>query len=116
MCTGHGQEDPLRSFRELFHMQSKAEKLIYFCGNSLGLQPRSTRQFIEQELSDWETLGVEGHLHAKKSGSITHHFLADQRRVWQVPRKRGSCDEYPFGKPEYTDDQFLSPDNADIRS
>lgn len=77
-AQGMDREDPLRSFRELFHIPKQGGKeLIYFCGNSLGLQPRSTRQFIEQELSDWETLGVEGHLHAKNPWFYYHHFLAE---------------------------------------
>ena len=41
------------------------EMNIYFCGNSLGLQPKTTKEFINQELEDWANLGVEGHLNAK---------------------------------------------------
>src|ERR1041384_1404148 len=59
--------DPLKNFRERFHIPEKTdgEPSIYFCGNSLGLQPKSVRAYIEQELKDWETLGVEGHFHAR---------------------------------------------------
>jgi len=60
-------QDPLRSYRERFHLPIKKDGKphIYLCGNSLGLQPKSTRQYIKQELLDWEKLGVEGHFHAR---------------------------------------------------
>ncbi|MFZ4573938.1 MAG: kynureninase, partial [Phycisphaerales bacterium] len=58
--------DPLRSFREQFHFPACASgEPLYFVGNSLGLQPKATRAALEQELSDWATLGVEGHFAAK---------------------------------------------------
>lgn len=59
--------DPLRAFREEYHIPAtvKGEPAIYFTGNSLGLQPKGTRAAIEQELDDWAKLGVEGHFEAK---------------------------------------------------
>src|SRR5208337_2556789 len=56
-------EDPLRHCRELFLLPPRPDgsPLIYFCGHSLGLQPKSVRRFVEQELDDWARLGVEGH-------------------------------------------------------
>ncbi len=48
--------------------------VIYFTGNSLGLQPKSAKSFINQELSDWATLGVEGHFHAKRPWLYYHKF------------------------------------------
>ncbi len=70
------ERDALRSFRDKFHIpkQATGEDAIYFTGNSLGLQPKSTREYIEQELKDWETLGVEGHLHAKNPWLPYHEF------------------------------------------
>jgi kynureninase len=57
--------DPLRSFRSHFHIPKlHGKQSIYFTGNSLGLQPKSTRKFVQNELSDWAALGVEGHLQA----------------------------------------------------
>lgn len=38
---------------------------IYFCGNSLGPQPRHAADFIRQELEDWQQLAIGGYLHAK---------------------------------------------------
>lgn len=52
--------------------------MIYLCGNSLGLQPKSTEQYIKQELDDWAKLGVEGHTHARKPWLPYHEFLTDQ--------------------------------------
>lgn len=56
--------DPLRHFRERFHVPSGADgqPVIYFVGNSLGLMPKATRGLIEQELGDWAKLGVDAHL------------------------------------------------------
>lgn len=71
------QEDPLKEFRSRFHIPPHKDgtETIYFCGNSLGLQPKSVRSYIEQELKDWETLGVEGHFHAKNPWMPYHEFL-----------------------------------------
>lgn len=67
--------DPLRQFRKMFFIPPAAGKpAIYLCGNSLGLQPRQTRQFIGQELADWAKLGVEGHFHAKRPWLNYHAF------------------------------------------
>jgi kynureninase len=72
--------DPLREFRGKFHIPKQADgaDVLYFTGNSLGLQPRAARAYIEQELKDWETLGVEGHFHAKNPWMPYHEFLTAQ--------------------------------------
>jgi kynureninase len=72
--------DPLSSYRSKFLIpkQKSGEDVIYFAGNSLGLQPKSVREYVEQELKDWETLGVEGHLHAKNPWLPYHEFLTEQ--------------------------------------
>ncbi len=55
--------DPLRSYRERFLIPPRPDgsPAIYFCGHSLGLQPRAVRDLVEQELDDWARLGVEAH-------------------------------------------------------
>jgi kynureninase len=55
--------DPLRSYRDQFHLPCRTDglPLIYFCGHSLGLQPRGVRAFVEQELDAWAKLGVDAH-------------------------------------------------------
>jgi kynureninase len=70
------QQDELRSFRERFHFpQHNGRNVIYFTGNSLGLQPKSTRDHILQELDDWARYGVEGHFHAKHPWFSYHENL-----------------------------------------
>ncbi|MCF6222816.1 MAG: kynureninase [Flavobacteriaceae bacterium] len=73
-------EDPLRLYRDKFYIpkQKNGKDHIYLCGNSLGLQPRSTRKYIEQELNDWEKLGVEGHFEAKNPWMSYHEILTDK--------------------------------------
>ena len=69
------REDPLRSFRNLFLIpKSNGKAALYFTGNSLGLQPKSTKKFITEELDDWSTLGVEGHLHSRRPWLYYHKF------------------------------------------
>jgi kynureninase len=72
--------DPLKAYREKFHIPKTADgrDMIYFAGNSLGLQPKSARAYVEQELLDWENLGVEGHIHAKNPWLPYHEFLTAQ--------------------------------------
>lgn len=68
-------QDPLASFRKKFHFPVLAgREALYFCGNSLGLQPKTSRAMVEQELTDWERLGVLGH-HKKDSGWFGYHEL-----------------------------------------
>jgi kynureninase len=69
------RQDPLKSFRGKFLIPKVNGKTsIYFCGNSLGLQPKTTKQFLTQELDDWAKLGVEGHIHAKRPWLYYHKF------------------------------------------
>ncbi|HNP17974.1 MAG TPA: kynureninase [Fulvivirga sp.] len=73
------QNDPLYKYRDQFHIpQHEGKDCIYFTGNSLGLQPKSTRKYIEEELTDWENLGVEGHFHAEHRPWFHYHkFLKE---------------------------------------
>jgi len=70
-------QDPLKDYRSKFYLpqQKSGEPYIYLCGNSLGLQPKSTEAAIKQELTDWKNLGVEGHFHAKNPWMPYHEFL-----------------------------------------
>ena len=55
------QEDNLKEFKNLFHLPvHEGKQQIYLCGNSLGLQPKSVRQYLDKELDKWQNLGVEG--------------------------------------------------------
>ncbi len=73
------KQDELKSFRSQFHLprQKNGDPHIYLCGNSLGLQPKSTAAHQEQELEDWKNLGVEGHFHAKNPWMPYHEFLTE---------------------------------------
>jgi kynureninase len=66
--------DPLARFAEQFHHphDGAGRRLVYLCGHSLGLQPKSAAQYVEQELKDWQRLGVLGH-HAAKRPWIGYH-------------------------------------------
>lgn len=70
-------QDPLKHFRNKFLIptNNEGEELIYLCGNSLGLQPKKTSEYLEQELNDWAKLGVEGHTDAKYPWFPYHEFL-----------------------------------------
>ena len=72
--------DPLREYRSKFHIpkDETGQEVIYLCGNSLGLQPKSVRAFVEQELKDWQTLGVKGHLRARNPWVPYHELLTEQ--------------------------------------
>ncbi len=71
------QADSLSHFRDRFHFPRREDgsPYLYFCGNSLGLQPVSTRDALDQELRDWAQYGVEGHFHAKNPWMPYHEFL-----------------------------------------
>jgi kynureninase len=72
-------DDPLRPFREKFHLPLGKDRkpLIYFAGNSLGLMPKSARPIVEQELDDWAKLGVDAHLKAKTPWYSYHETLRE---------------------------------------
>lgn len=58
--------DPLHQYRSQFYFPAHKDKeAIYFCGNSLGLQPKNVKNAIEQELNDWKNLAVGGYVKAK---------------------------------------------------
>ena len=73
------QNDELSHYRNQFHIPKDKDgnEIIYLCGNSLGLQPKSTKSYINQELEDWANLGVEGHLEAKNPWLPYHEFLTE---------------------------------------
>jgi kynureninase len=68
--------DPLAAYRGRFHIPQTpgGAPCIYLSGHSLGLQPKSTRSYVEQELKDWEAFGVEGH-HSARNPWIPYHEI-----------------------------------------
>lgn len=73
------QEDPLKNYRKEFLIPTNNEgkELVYLCGNSLGLQPKKTSNYLQQELNDWAKFGVEGHTDAKNPWLPYHEFLTN---------------------------------------
>ncbi len=73
------EKDTLKDFRKKFFIPQHAGKdCVYFTGNSLGLQPKTTSQYVQQELDDWATMGVEGHFHAKNPWMPYHEIFPKQ--------------------------------------
>ena len=55
------RKDPLRKYRSRFHIPHRNNKdVIYFCGNSLGLMPKTTEEYLNRELAVWKRDGVLG--------------------------------------------------------
>ncbi len=73
------EKDPLKEVRNKFHIpkDTNGKDWLYFTGNSLGLQPKVTADYIQQELKDWANLGVEGHFEAKNPWLHYHEYLTD---------------------------------------
>ncbi|PLB54812.1 putative kynureninase [Aspergillus steynii IBT 23096] len=99
--------DPLATFRDKFIVPSKAninhkklakpglssEPCIYFCGNSLGIQPKATARFLEAQLDTWSSIGVSGHFVDLEDSPL---------RQWQLLSEQaaGSMCKIVGAKPE----------------
>lgn len=72
--------DPLAHFRDRFHIPKteSGSDCIYLCGHSLGLQPKTARSYLDQELQDWAQLGVEGHFQGQNPWMPYHRLLTQQ--------------------------------------
>jgi len=74
--------DPLGHFRDTFLIPPHNDgdtpsDSVYFCGNSLGLQPRAVREAVNAELDYWGQLGVEGHFKGRLPWMDYHEFVRD---------------------------------------
>ncbi len=71
--------DPLSHYRDSFHIPRRADgqPVIYFCGNSLGLQPKAARKLVEQELDDWARLAVDAHFQGKTPWYSYHEVFRE---------------------------------------
>jgi kynureninase len=71
--------DILKDFRDKFYIPTSEDNkdLIYFCGNSLGLQPKNTKDYIHEVLDDWAKFGVDAHTEAEHPWLPYHEFLAE---------------------------------------
>ncbi len=72
--------DALKGYRDKFFIPKNpgGKDVIYFAGNSLGLQPKTVGAYIEQVLKDWAQFGVDGHMKAKHPWLPYHEFLTGQ--------------------------------------
>ncbi len=70
-------KDSLRSMRDAFHIPTMPDgrSQVYLVGNSLGLQPKRTRDYLLRELSQWEKYAVEGHFEGEFPWMPYHEFL-----------------------------------------
>ncbi len=72
-------QDELKSFRDKFYIPIvNGKESIYFTGNSLGLQPKTTQDYVLNELEDWASFGVEGHFHARNPWLPYHENFPKQ--------------------------------------
>jgi hypothetical protein len=72
------EQDELASYRNQFLFpQHNGQDMLYFTGNSLGLQPKGVKEALMQECDDWQKFGVEGHFHAKNPWFSYHELFAE---------------------------------------
>ncbi len=71
-------QDALHHYRnEFIFPQHNGKNVIYFTGNSLGLQPKRTKKFVDDVINDWGNLAVEGHFYAEKPWWDYHERFAN---------------------------------------
>ncbi|WP_291274446.1 kynureninase [Flavobacterium sp.] len=60
-------QDELAAYKnEFIFPQHNGKNVIYFTGNSLGLQPKRTKAYVDEVMNDWANMAVEGHFFSKK--------------------------------------------------
>ena len=71
-------QDALRNYKnEFIFPQHNGKNVIYFTGNSLGLQPKRTKSYVDEVMDDWANLAVEGHFYAEKPWWDYHERFAN---------------------------------------
>ncbi|KAL1971628.1 hypothetical protein VTN31DRAFT_2249 [Thermomyces dupontii] len=100
-------QDPLRSLREEFLIPSKGnlkttrltehdphgEPCIYFCGNSLGLQPKKVSSYLQAHLDTWATIGVGGHFRDLEGSPLRQWQLLSEQAAASMARIVGAKPE-----------------------
>ncbi len=73
------RDDPLGRFRDEFHIPKRenGEEEIYFAGNSLGLLPKRTPKYVDEELEKWKRLAVKAHFSGENPWMPYHELLAE---------------------------------------
>ncbi|GAB2767925.1 kynureninase [Salinimicrobium soli] len=73
------QNDPLKNYRYKFHFPKvNGKDVIYFTGNSLGLQPKNAKKYVDEVMTDWAELAVEGHFQAEKAWWDYHERFSEK--------------------------------------
>jgi kynureninase len=71
-------DDKLASYRsEFLFPEVNGRKVIYFTGNSLGLQSQRAKKYVDEVMDDWAKLAVEGHFYAEKPWWDYHERFAN---------------------------------------
>jgi kynureninase len=71
-------QDPLAAYRnEFIFPQHNGKNVIYFTGNSLGLQPKTAKKYVDAVMNDWANLAVEGHFYSEKPWWDYHERFAE---------------------------------------
>lgn len=77
-AAGHDAADPLRDFRAQFQIpRHDGTEMAYFCGNSLGLQPRGARAYVDEVMDKWARDAVEGHFREPAPWMPYHALVRD---------------------------------------
>jgi kynureninase len=72
------RQDKLAKYRDEFLFpQVNGKKVIYFTGNSLGLQPKCAKEYVDEVMNDWAKFAVEGHFYAEKPWWDYHERFAN---------------------------------------
>ena len=67
--------DPLAIWKTAFYFpQHNGRNVIYFCGNSLGLQPKRVANAITTELDSWQQLAVGGYFRGTNPWLYYHDY------------------------------------------
>lgn len=91
VATYLDKHDELRSLREYFLMPKISDlppsdlslvdgnqECIYFVGNSLGLQPKKAKMYLDQELDKWAKTGVHGHVQGARPWAWAENNIEEQ--------------------------------------
>jgi kynureninase len=102
-------QDALNHYQNEFIFPKVNDKrVIYFTGNSLGLQPKRTKAYVDEVMNDWAELAVEGHFYAQKPWWDYQERFAEPLSKIVGPSVRSYGDEYFDSKSSFIDGFFLS--------
>jgi kynureninase len=104
------EADELSSFRDRFLLPTHGNgQAIYMLGNSLGLQPRETRTYINEILAGWRDFGVEGFFMGKEPWLEYREKLARPLAAMVGAAPMDCGDESAHGKSAPDDGEFYKP-------